>query len=239
MSLNESMPANNTVMAERHETQDDATEAFPRRVLVLFAHPALEKSRVNRRLVEAPLDVPGVTFHDLYQAYPDFHIRVEREQELLEAHDVVVFQHPMFWYSTPAILKEWQDLVLTHGWAYGSQGTALHGKWWLHAITAGGREAAYRPDGFNEHTISELLVPLRQTARLCGMEFPPPFVLYGTHGITRDGIEEHVGRYRHLLEALRDDRVSLDEVREHGWQSLEQREQREQKKQREEDDDAR
>lgn len=203
-----------------HSPGGGSEGSFPRRVLVLFAHPALEKSRVNRRLVEAPRDLPGVTFHDLYQAYPDFHIRVEREQELLEAHDVVVFQHPMFWYSTPAMLKEWQDLVLEHGWAYGSQGTALHGKWWLHAITAGGREAAYRPDGFNQHTISDLVAPLRQTARLCGMEFVPPFVLYGTHSIGLDGIEAHVGRYRRLLERLRDQRVRLDEVNEHGWQIL-------------------
>ena len=195
--------------------------SFPRPVLVLFAHPALEKSRVNRRLIEVPRDLPGITFHDLYQVYPDLHIRVEREKDLLEAHDVVVFQHPLFWYSTPAILKEWQDLVLEHGWAYGSKGKALQGKWWLHAVTAGGREAAYHRDGFNQHTVSELVAPLRQTARLCGMEFPPPFVLYGTHSITHEGIEEHVGRYRRFLEALRDDRVNLDEVQKHGWQILE------------------
>ena len=114
-----------------------------RKVLILFAHPALEKSRVNQRLIEAVRDLPGVTFHDLYQLYPDLDIDVAREQELLVEHDVIVMQHPLFWYSTPAMLKEWQDLVLEHGWAYGHDGTALHGKILLTATTAGGSETAY------------------------------------------------------------------------------------------------
>ncbi len=92
-------------------------------ILILFAHPALEKSRVNRHLVAGVRDLPGVTFHDLYEAYPDFNILVPHEQELLEAHDVVVLQHPFYWYSTPALVKEWEDLVLQHGWAYGTGGT--------------------------------------------------------------------------------------------------------------------
>jgi glutathione-regulated potassium-efflux system ancillary protein KefG len=79
---------------------------FSNRILVLFAHPAFQKSRVNRVLAEKVLHLPGVTFHDLYEAYPEFDIVVEAEQDLLVAHDVVVFHHPFFWYSTPAILKE-------------------------------------------------------------------------------------------------------------------------------------
>ena len=91
-----------------------------RRVLVLFAHPALERSRVNRHLVEVARAVPGVKVHDLYEVYPAFNINAKREQQLLLEHDVIVFQHPFYWYSTPAILKEWQDIVLEHGWAYGA-----------------------------------------------------------------------------------------------------------------------
>ena len=47
-----------------------------RRVLVLFAHPVVERSRVNRLLVDAIRDVDGVTFHDLYEAYPTLWIDV-------------------------------------------------------------------------------------------------------------------------------------------------------------------
>ena len=81
-----------------------------KKILILFAHPAFEKSRVNLHLAEAVKDLEGVYFHDLYQEYPDFHFDIDREQELLLQHDIIIFHHPFFWYSTPAILKEWQDL---------------------------------------------------------------------------------------------------------------------------------
>jgi glutathione-regulated potassium-efflux system ancillary protein KefG len=179
-------------------------------ILVLFAHPAIQKSRVNRVLAGAARELPGVTFHDLYEAYPDFAIDVRQEQNLLVDHDVVVFHHPFFWYSTPAIMKEWQDLVLEHGWAYGSQGTALRGKTMFNVITTGGREEAYRPEGHNRFTMRQLLAPLEQTARLCGMEYLPPFVAHGTHLMDPAAIEAHAQDYRTLLEALRDGRVDLD-----------------------------
>lgn len=94
-----------------------------KRVLVLFAHPAVHKSRINRHLADAVRGLEQVTFHDLYEAYPDFLIDVPREQELLRSHDVIVVQHPFYWYSTPAIFKEWMDLVLEYGFAYGKGGS--------------------------------------------------------------------------------------------------------------------
>lgn len=96
-------------------------------------------------MIVEPLRLEGVIVHDLYEAYPRFDIDVQYEQRLLEGRDVVIFQHPIYWYSTPSILKEWQDLVLEHGWAYGSEGKALHGKLWLHVVTTGGAEEAYCP----------------------------------------------------------------------------------------------
>jgi putative NADPH-quinone reductase len=100
----------------------------PHRVLILFAHPALERSRVNRVLIRDLDQLDGVTFHDLYEAYPDFDVDVAREQALLLEHDTIVLQHPFYWYSTPALIKQWEDLVLQHGWAYGHEGNALRGK---------------------------------------------------------------------------------------------------------------
>jgi glutathione-regulated potassium-efflux system ancillary protein KefG len=173
-------------------------------VLVLFAHPAVRKSRVNRRLVETVRGLDGVTVNDLYEAYPDLDIDVAREQKLLAEHDVVVFQHPFYWYSTPAILKEWQDLVLEHGWAYGHGGRALQGKTLVSAISAGGSEDAYRPQGSNRFTVRQLLAPIEQTARLCGMDYLPPFVVFGTFRLTAREIDGHVRDYRRLVEGLRD-----------------------------------
>jgi glutathione-regulated potassium-efflux system ancillary protein KefG len=190
--------------------------AARRRVLVLFAHPAVERSRVNRVLAAAVRDLPGVTFHDLYDAYPDFDVDVGREQALLAGHDAVVVQHPLYWYSTPALLKEWADLVLEHGWAYGTGGTALRGKIAMHALTSGGRESTYGPEGGNRFTIRQFLTPMEQTARLCGMDWLAPFVVHGTHVMTAEEIRGHGDDYRAVLEALRDGRLDLGAAREAG-----------------------
>ncbi len=173
------------------------------RVLVLFAHPALQKSRVNRRLAAAAAAVPGVTLHDLYEAYPDFHVDVPREQALLLAHDAVVFQHPFYWYSCPALLKEWQDLVLAPGFAYGPGGDRLRGKRFLSAITTGGGAAAYTHGGHNRFTIGELLAPFEQTAHLCGMVWQEPFVVHGATRLEDETeLARHAAAYAARLAAL-------------------------------------
>ena len=150
--------------------------------------------------------------NDLYQEYPEFDIDVAREQRLLLDHDAVIFQHPFYWYSTPAILKEWQDLVLEHGWAYGHDGRALEGKRLLNVVSTGAPEESYSHDGANRFTMRQLLAPIEQTARLCGMNFLPPFVVHGTHALTSEGIEREAADYRRLLEGLRDGRVPVARV---------------------------
>jgi glutathione-regulated potassium-efflux system ancillary protein KefG len=172
------------------------------RILIQFAHPVLEKSRVNRRLIAAVESLDFVTVNDLYEQYPDFDIDVAREQELLLAHDYVVLHHPFYWYSSPALVKQWEDLVLEHGWAYGRTGNALAGKRMLNAITTGGREEAYQETGSNRYTIQQLLVPFEQTARLCKMEYLPPFVVHGSLRITEAEIDAAALRYRELLTLL-------------------------------------
>lgn len=181
-----------------------------RRILILFAHPALHKSRVNRQLAAAVRDLDGVTFHDLYAAYPDLLIDVPREQELLLGHDVVVFQHPFYWYSTPSIVKEWCDLVLEYGFAYGDKGDRLKGKAWIHALTAGGPDDAYKVEGYNRFTVRQLLTPLEQTANLCGMPFLAPFVVHGTLKLDpKTEIPQIAAAYRRMVENLRDSTVDL------------------------------
>ena len=174
-----------------------------KRVLILFAHPSTERSEVNMPLYEASTGREGVTVVDLYAEYPDYRINVEREQQRLRDHDVIIFMFPLYWYSTPSMLKEWQDLVLEYGWAYGKGGTALAGKTFLCAITAGGRESAYRDQGYNHYTVRELLRPLEQTAVLCGMHYLPPFALFGARTAVEEGrLEDHVAQWRVLLHRL-------------------------------------
>jgi glutathione-regulated potassium-efflux system ancillary protein KefG len=183
-----------------------------KRILILFAHPALQKSKVNRRLIAAVQNMENVTINDLYEEYPDFYINVKREQELLLRHDIIVFHHPLYWYSCPALLKQWQDLVLQHGFAFGTHGTKLNGKWALTAITTGGSASAYQRDGYNYFTIRELLTPFEQTVRFCRMVYLPPFVVSGTLAVkNEDEITGFATLYRGAVENLRDGRFGADE----------------------------
>ncbi len=180
-------------------------------VLILYAHPGQRHSQINRELSKMAGAIEGVTLVDLYAEYPRFKIDIDAEQARLLAHDVLIFQFPIFWYSTPALLKEWQDLVLEFRFAYGPGGDRLQGKLFLAVVTAGGREEAYRVGGANRHSLRALLHPLEQTAALCRMRYLPPFALFGAHAARSDGRGvSHADAYRVLLEALRDNRLDLE-----------------------------
>ena len=182
------------------------------KILLLFAHPAMHKSRVNKQLISEIRDMEGLTFHNLYEEYPDFHIDIQREQQLLLDHDIIIWHHPLYWYSAPSILKEWIDLVLKHGFAYGRTGTALKDKRVMTVITSGGREEAYTEGGYSSYTINQFLAPFRQTARLCNMHYYPPFAVHGTHLLTEEEINAYAVDYKKILISLRDDIFSMDDI---------------------------
>lgn len=183
---------------------------MPAKLLLLLAHPLLERSRVNARLLREAAELPFVTVHDLYERYPTLAIDPKREQALLQEHDVFVFQHPFYWYSVPPLLKAWQDLVLEYGWAYGEGGTRLRGKVTLNAVSTGGPAETYQEGGRNRFTVRQLLAPWDATAHLCGMTWLPPFVVHGSHRLAHEAqLAPHAARYRTLLQALHDGTLDL------------------------------
>ncbi len=183
------------------------------KLLVYYAHPGHRHSHVNRHMAKTASSISGISYVDLYSDYPRFDIDVDIEQRRLVDHDVILFQFPLFWYSTPSIIKEWEDLVLEHGFAYGSQGNELDGKRLMLAVTAAGPRDAYTPHGYQHYPLRTFLTPLEQTARLCKMQFPAPYVLYSALGAPDAGlVEPHVDGYRRLLEAIRDDNYDFDEA---------------------------
>ncbi|WP_219834610.1 NAD(P)H-dependent oxidoreductase [Paenibacillus sp. R14(2021)] len=157
------------------------------KTLVIVVHPNIEQSRINKSWMQALQEQSEVTVHQLYPAYPDFKIDAAKEQALLEAHDRVIFQFPFYWYSSPALLKEWFDRVLAHGWAYGPGGDKLHGKEWGIAISTSGPQISYQPDGHNHYTLDDLTKPFKATSSHIGTTFITPFIL---NGVTRVSDEE-------------------------------------------------
>jgi len=182
------------------------------RILVLFAHPKLRQSVVQRAMLAAIAGLGGITVRDLYADYPDLMIDARREQAALSEHDLLVLQHPLYWYSSPAIVKEWLDVVLEQGWAYGAGGDRLHGKFMLNALSTGGPQEAYHGHGRNRFPVRSLLAPFDQTAYLCGMGWLEPFVIHAGRKLEPASLSSRTERYRDLLVGLRDGRL---DVRKH------------------------
>lgn len=176
-------------------------------VLVQFAHPAFSRSRIHKTLLRTCKNIEGVTFNDLYELYPDLYIDVKKEQALLKKHDILVLQHPFYWYSGPAIIKQWLDLVLEYNWAYGPQGFELRGKKMINAISCGSGHHSYTSEGHNRYPVTQFLLPYQQTASLCRMDYMPPFVIYGTHRMKQDAIEEEALIYADILSGLASGRI--------------------------------
>lgn len=172
------------------------------RVLLLLAHPALDRSRANRAMSHAAESLAGVTVRDLYEIYPTFLIDVDEEQALLRSHAVVALQFPLYWYSTPALLKEWIDTVLRHGFAYGRGGDALRGKTFFVACSSGSPSADYQPGGSHHYSMQEFMRPLERTAALCGMHWEPPFVLHESRLRDAASLADAVDTYQATLARL-------------------------------------
>lgn len=172
-------------------------------ILVLVAHPRMEHSRVNRRLMRAAQALPAtqVRVRDLYRLYPDYLIDVDVERAALAAARLVVWQFPFQWYGLPPLMKLWLDEVFGFGWAYGPGGTALRGKdLWL-AVSTGGGQEAYHPSGHNRHFIDAFWPPMEQTAALAGMRFLPPLVLHAAHRADQAAVDAHATLYAQRLES--------------------------------------
>ena len=153
------------------------------KTLILLFHPDLSRSKANAALAAAAANLPDVEIVDMQALYPtgiDMIRDSEREAKRLLAADRIVLQFPVQWYSTPPLLKEWQDVVLTRMFyiAYETEGRALEGTPLMIAATAGNVPEAYRPGGRNMFPMEALFNPLRATAHRCGLVWSAPFVLY-------------------------------------------------------------
>jgi glutathione-regulated potassium-efflux system ancillary protein KefF len=168
-------------------------------IALIYAHPHPARSRANRLLLEAARGVPAVTVRSLYDSYPDFEIDVAAERKLLLESELIVWQHPLMWYSAPALQKLWFDTVLANGWATGEGGTALVGKTCLWVTTTGAASAGYTAEGVHRFPFAAFVPVMEMTARYCGMHWLPPLVVHGAHQIDDAVLQQHAAQYRQRL----------------------------------------
>ena len=181
-------------------------------ICVIHAHPYPGHSRANRALHDALRGLPGLDLRPLYELYPDFDIDVAEEQRALQQAGLVVWMHPVYWYSVPALLKHWFDKVLAYGWAYGKGGTALHGKHCLWVPSTGGDEHAYTPAGIHAHPFTSFTPAIEQIAHFCGMRWEPPHVLHGADAIDEARLSAHAAALQVRLLAWRTAEADADAV---------------------------
>ncbi|MGP6139169.1 MULTISPECIES: NAD(P)H-dependent oxidoreductase [unclassified Jeotgalibaca] len=168
------------------------------KTLVIVSHPELRESHTQRFLWES-LPTENITWHHLEEKYPDGIIDVNQEQNLLKAHDRIVFQFPLYWYSSPPLLKKWQDSVLTEGFAYGRYGSQLASKELLLVIATGVPEKAYQPGESEDFTLPELLRPFQAMATKCELVYLPVFVISQFDYMSESERRKLLIRYRQAL----------------------------------------
>jgi glutathione-regulated potassium-efflux system ancillary protein KefF len=171
-------------------------------LVLVFAHPYLDRSRANATLLSAVRNLDGLELRSLYDLYPGFDIDVPAEQAALSNAQIIVWQHPMYWYAPPSLFKHWFDKVLVRGFAYGEGGNALKNKRCLWTVTTGGEPSAFSPTGMHGFPFGSFVTPVEQTARFCGMHWEEPVVVHGAHRVSRETLEQQAEDYRRRLETL-------------------------------------
>lgn len=151
------------------------------KILVILSHPNLEGSIANKTIVEhieKKIPKTDLEVRHLELLYTDFKIDVKAEQTALVNADFIIFQHPFYWYSTPAILKKYLDDVLIWGFAFGASGDKLKGKQFMQSVTLGGPRESYTALGYNRFRVEELLKPMEQTIYHTQMVYNAPLYSY-------------------------------------------------------------
>ena len=159
---------------------------------------------INAQMIKSIEGLENVTINNLYNNYPDFFIDVNKEQDLLTQHDLIIWHHPFYWYSAPSILKEWFDLVLEHGFAFGKNGGELKGKTCMNVITTGARKETYTYNGFNRYPLNAFMIPFEQSAHLCQMNYLPPYAVHGSHLLDDNEVNSIARQYKADIIKLRD-----------------------------------
>jgi putative NADPH-quinone reductase len=170
------------------------------RTLILLFHPDLSRSRANLAMARAAAALPEVEVVDMTAAAPpgaDLSRTAEAEAARLLAAERIVLQFPLQWYSTPPLLKAWQDAVLTRMFyvVYEAEGRRLEGTPLMIATTAGNTCESYARGGRNLMPVAELLAPLRTTAHRCGLVWTDPFVVYRADKLSPDELAATASDY--------------------------------------------
>ena len=124
---------------------------------------------------------------------------IRTEIEKLEWCDALILQFPLWWFGLPAILKGWVDRVMVMGRVYGG------GRWYdegrfagkraMLALTTGGPESIYQPDGLNGD-MHQILFPINHgILRFTGFDVLPPFIAWSPAHVDDAARDKYLADY--------------------------------------------
>ncbi|OTG85282.1 NAD(P)H oxidoreductase [Acinetobacter sp. ANC 4558] len=165
--------------------------------LIIVAHPKIDESHINKRWIEELRKYPEkFTVHEIYQSYPHGEIDIAKEQSLIEAHENLILQFPLYWFNCPPLLKQWLDEVFTYGWAYGSTGDKLKNKKIMLAVSAGIKSEDFSKTGKYKLPLNQILYPFETTALYVQANYQSMYAFYNAeNNPTADEVEHSAIHY--------------------------------------------
>lgn len=165
-------------------------------------------------LHDAPAEISRASRHAFTAGTLTEDIRAE--QDKLRWADTIVLQFPLWWYSTPAILKGWIDRVFVKGFAYGIADPDHPGRTFRYGsgplsgrraqviVTTGSPEPAMGPRGVNGQLDQVLFPLLHGTLWYVGLDVLPPMAVFGADRLPSDGYAQMAKELRTHLQGLED-----------------------------------
>lgn len=161
-----------------------------KKTLVIFAHPYFEYSTTSVELIKVYQDVENLTFKDLYEEFPDFHITPFRERKRIRAYERLVFHFPLIWFSIPPLLKLWIDEVFDMTWTMQTD-HPLQNKDAVIIVTIGGKEENYTENGMYETTIKELLKSLTLSLKVNQIDVKELITIHDADDLTKEALLQY------------------------------------------------
>lgn len=166
------------------------------KTLVIVAHPKFTSSTTQQLLKASIAGDEHVIWHRLTAT-----IDPDKERALLLQADRVIFQFPLYWYSAPAMLKNWLDTVLTTSFATGSA-YSLAGKELGLVVSTGAAKKEFQAGANEQFTMSEILRPYEALANKTQMKYLVPLVIYQFPYLTNPKFDHFAGQEAWLDQQL-------------------------------------
>ena len=139
--------------------------------ILVFGNPYGRKSKIASEMASlADKDGIQAIFLNEYVS-GDGKFPVADMQRRLESFSTIIIHAPVYWYSTPALVKSWIDQLFTPGWAFPKHESKLKGKRIAMSLTVGAEMCTYADGQANRFELATYFLPFEQAFRYCGMDW--------------------------------------------------------------------